>query len=139
MVLLLSSLSSLAQTIRYVSATGTNNTPATATSWATSTTNLQGAIDASASGDQVWVAQGTYKPGGNANVNRAISFSMKNGVAIYGGFMGSETSLTQRPGVNPMTGSPGNGQPSSTTLSGDIGTLGDKSDNSYHVINNPNG
>lgn len=37
------------QTIRYVRTDGTHTTPATATS----TTNLQGAINASASGDQV--------------------------------------------------------------------------------------
>lgn len=96
-----------------MSTVGSNANPATATSWVTSTTNLQGAIDASASGDQVWVAKGTYKPGGNGNKDRNLSFSLKNGVAIYGGFAGSENSLADRPDVNPVTGNP-----ASSTLSG---------------------
>ena len=54
---------------------------------------------------------------------------MKNGVGIYGGFLGTETSRNGRPSVNPVTGTP-----SSTTLSGDIGVPNDKTDNSYHVI-----
>jgi hypothetical protein len=42
-------------------------------------------------------------------------------------------------GLNGTPGSESNasartGMPSSTTLSGDIGTVGDLSDNSYHVI-----
>lgn len=96
-----------AQTIRYVSTTGTNNTPATATTWAASTTNLQGAINASASGDQVWVAGGTYKPTGPPDrtcTDPTISFSMKNGVAIYGGFVGTENSLSERPVIDPVAG-----------------------------------
>lgn len=122
-----------AQTIRYVSATGTSTNAASATSWASSTTDLQGAINASAPGDQVWVAAGSYKP---TNItgpdSRTISFSLKEGVAVYGGFTGAEVTLSQRFAVNPNTG-----QPSSTTLSGDIGAVGDVSDNSYHVVSNP--
>jgi hypothetical protein len=125
-----------AQTTRFVSTTSTNTNPASATSWATSTTNLQGAIDA-AGITEVWVAAGVYKPGGNANTNRTISFAMKNGVAIYGGFVGSETLLSQRPAINPVAR-----QPSSTTLSGDLmgddtPNLGNRTDNSFNVIRNP--
>ena len=127
----LATATTYAQTIRYVSPTGPNATPATAMSWANSTSDLQGAINASQPGDQVWVAAGTYKPGGNANTDRTISFSMKNGVAIYGGFTGTETALNQRPAINPV-----NGQPSSSTLSGEIGDPSSTSDNSYHVIMN---
>jgi hypothetical protein len=121
-----------AQTTRFVSTTGTNTNPASATSWATSTTNLQGAIDASAANDQVWVSAGVYKPGGNTNTDRTVSFAMKNGVTIYGGFAGGETALTSRPTINPVSGNP-----SSTTLSGDIGTVGNNGDNSYHVFYHP--
>ena len=123
----------LAQTIRYVSSTGTNTNPATATSWASSTTNLQGAINASASGDQVWVRAGTFRPTTTTGPDsRTISFAMRNGVAIYGGFAGTETTLNQRPAIGIST-------PSATTLSGDIGTIGSTTDNSYHVISNPAG
>lgn len=118
---------------RYVNTTGTNTNPAIATSWANSTTDLQGAINSlSATGGQVWVAGGVYKPGGNANTDRTISFQMRNNVAIYGGFMGNETTLNQRPLINLST-------PSSTTLSGEIGNPNSTTDNSYHVISNPTG
>lgn len=119
-------------TIRYVKAGGTGN----GSSWASASGDLQAIINVSASGDQVWVAQGIYKPGGNANTNRSLSFTMKDKVGLYGGFVGNETALSARPAINPVSGTPGSGQPSSTTLSGDIGTVGDNSDNSYHVINN---
>ena len=65
-------------------------------------------------------------------VSPTVSFQIRNNVALYGGFLGTETNLSQRPPVNPVTG-----QPSATTLSGDIGTLSDRSDNCYHVICNP--
>ncbi|QJD79750.1 beta strand repeat-containing protein [Spirosoma rhododendri] len=115
--------------IRYVRTDGPNANPATATTWANSTANLQGAINASAAGDQVWVAAGTYKPGGDANSNRNVSFSMKNGVAIYGGFAGTEGNLSQRVPANALA----------TILSGDIGIVGNSADNSYTVISNPRG
>lgn len=89
-------------------------------------------INLSNEGDQVWVMTGRYTP--NTQTNRTVSLSMKNGVAIYGGFSGSETTLDQRPPVNPNTG-----QPSSSTLSGDIGTAGVSADNSYHIIRNAPG
>jgi len=131
--LLLTGLTTQAQTTRYVSTTGTNTNPASATSWATSTTNLQGAIDASGV-TQVWVATGIYRPT-TVSTNRGASFAMKNGVAIYGGFVGTETALTDRPAINPVSGSP-----SSSTLSGDIdNSPADNTDNSRHVIFNPPG
>ncbi|WP_020602408.1 choice-of-anchor Q domain-containing protein [Spirosoma spitsbergense] len=130
-LLLLSSLPALAQTTtRYVSLTGTNSNPASATSWATATSDLQGAIRASTAGHQVWVAKGIYKP--TTGNDRTISFVMRPGVEIYGGFAGTETSLSQRP-------KPDLTAPSSTTLSGNIGIEKNADDNSYHVINNPPG
>ena len=132
-LLLLARLTTTAQTIRYVSTTGTNANPATATSWANSTTNLQGAINASSANDQVWVKAGLYKPTSTTGpTSQTISFAMKAGVAIYGGFVGTETTLNQRPPVNLTT-------PSSTTLSGEIGNPASTTDNSYHVISNPTG
>jgi len=130
LLLLLLTSPTLAQTTRYVSATGPNNNPATATNWAISTSDLQGAINASVSGDQVWVAGGLYKPTQTTGpASRTISFTLKNGVAVYGGLVGNEASLGQRPVINPV-----GGQPSSSTLSGEIGNLTSTTDNSYHVV-----
>lgn len=107
--------------VRYVkpTASGTGD----GSSWTNASGNLQAMINASGSGDEVWVAAGTYKP--TTTTNRNISFSMKNGVAIYGGFNGTETQLSQR-----------NWRTNVTTLSGDIGISGNNSDNSYSVIVN---
>ena len=72
-----------------ISATGAN----TGTSWADAYTDLQSAITASDSGDQIWVAAGTYTP---AASDRAVSFAMKDGVALFGGFAGTETEFSER-------------------------------------------
>jgi len=73
-----------AQTIRYVKLNGTGN----GTSWANASGNIQGMIDASAKGDQVWIAAGTYL------LNTTLE--MKEGVNIYGGFYGDETNINAR-------------------------------------------
>ena len=128
LVLLLgASLLTQAQTIRYVKPTATGN--GDGSSWANASGNLQTMINASAPNNQVWVAAGTYKP--TTGTDRTISFAMRVGVAIYGGFMGNETTLGARGAVNPITGSP-----SSSTLSGEIGNPTSTTDNSYHVIHN---
>ncbi len=115
-------------TIRYVRLNATGN----GSSWTSASGNIQAMIDASALGEQVWVATGTYKPTACITCtenDRGRSFSLVSGVSVYGGFVGSEVSLTQR---LPITGS----RPSSTTLSGDIGTSGEQNDNSFHVVLN---
>src|SRR6202162_3275688 len=90
-------------------------------SWANAYTGLQSALTAAIFGDEIWVASGTYRP--TTTTNRGVSFALKNGVGIYGGFFGDEASLSQRdPAANV------------TILSGNIGTPGSSSDNSYHVV-----
>jgi parallel beta-helix repeat protein/predicted outer membrane repeat protein len=63
-------------------------------SWASAYPSLQTALTAAVSGDQIWVAEGVYYPG--AAGDRAATFTLKTGVAIYGGFNGTETLLSQR-------------------------------------------
>jgi hypothetical protein len=96
---------------------GSNN----GSSWTNAYLSLQTALAAAVSGDEIWVAAGTYKP--TTDTNRTISFALKNGVGVYGGFNGTETLRLQRyPPFN------------LTTLSGDIGSPHDWSDNSFHII-----
>ena len=118
----------------YVAASQTATSGGDGLTWSTAFKDLQSALNyaCSQSLTEIWVAAGTYKP--TSTTARTISFAMKNGVAIYGGFMGNETALSQRPAINPVSENP-----SRSTLSGDIGTAGNTSDNSYHVISNPTG
>lgn len=80
--------------IRYVSVTGSGLLDGSSWTNAYPGSSLQTAINNSNSGDEVWVAAGTYYP--TAGTDRMISFSMKNGVIIYGSFAGTETGLSQR-------------------------------------------
>ena len=109
---------SAAGTIRYATPKGLNS--GACLSWATAC-RLQRAISVAAAGDQVWVKQGTYQP--TNTLDRTISFNLKNGVAIYGGFAGTETLLSQR-----------NASTHETILSGDLGAAHYLSDDSYHVV-----
>lgn len=109
-----------AGTIRYVNddAAGANN----GSSWANAYTDLQSALTLAQAGDQIWVAAGTYKP--TIGISRDKSFYLETGVAIYGGFAGTESLLSERdPSINVAI------------LSGDLGTPNDASDNAYRVVN----
>ena len=93
--------------------------------WADAFTSLQEAMEAAECNTNVselWVKAGTYKP---ALEDQSQSFSLVNGLAIYGGFAGTETLLNERDfGTN------------LSVLSGDLGVVGDPSDNSFQVISN---
>ena len=106
-------------TVIYVntSASGANN----GSSWTNAFTTLPPALSAAGATDEIWVAQGTYKP--TATTTRTIAFVLKDGVSVYGGFVGNETMRSQRDPVAHVT-----------VLSGDIGTPGVSTDNSYHVV-----
>jgi hypothetical protein len=97
--------------------------------WDNALGNLTSALTNAASGDEIWVAAGTYKP---SSSSRANTFTLKNGVTLYGGFAGNESSADQRSMSN------------QTTLSGDIGptlspTAGWQNDNCYHVVTGVSG
>ncbi len=91
-------------------------------SWTLACSDLQAALARTGyPGQEIWIAAGPYKP--TAGTDRSATFQLKNGVAIYGGFAGTESSRSQR-----------NWESNSTILSGDIGIEGNTSDNSYHVV-----
>ncbi|MCH2107245.1 MAG: hypothetical protein MK291_11460, partial [Planctomycetes bacterium] len=98
------------------------------TSWANAyfgPNGLQAAIAASSSGDEIWCADGIYRP--TQGTSRTVSFVPKNGVSIYGGFNGTESSLDERPAFGVAA----------SVLSGDLAgndASGSVSENSYHVV-----
>ncbi|MCP4327446.1 MAG: DUF1565 domain-containing protein [Alphaproteobacteria bacterium] len=95
-------------------------------SWASAFRDLQSGIDAAAErAGSVWLAAGIYTPRGDG---RHAAFRLKPGVAVYGGFTGSETSLDAR-----------DWEQNITVLSGDIGARMLASDNAYHVFVGANG
>jgi hypothetical protein len=95
------------------------------TSWNDAFATLQDALDAAEENDEIWIANGTYHPTGYqiGSDKRTRHFQMKKGVAIYGGFEGTETNRDDRDiGNNP------------TILSGDLGD----GENAYHVFYHEN-
>lgn len=108
-----------AQVYVNLNATGANN----GTSWANAYTDLGEALVATSTGE-IWVAQGSYNPSKDINgfipaSNQQKTFKIPTGVKVYGGFVGTETLVTQRNAAN-----------NTTILEGLFGN-GDKS---YHVV-----
>ncbi|GJM34151.1 MAG: hypothetical protein DHS20C18_31520 [Saprospiraceae bacterium] len=90
-------------------------------SWDHAFRDLQDALFLAEDGDTIWVAAGTYLP--TSDNNRTTSFELKDGVAIYGGFSGIESSVEER-----ILGA------YESVLSGDIGISGNPTDNTYQVV-----
>jgi len=111
----------------------------TGASWTDAYTSLQDALAAAVSGDQIWVAEGIYYPDVGSGVtddDRTETFTLVDGVGIYGGFVGTESSLGER-----------DWETNVTVLSGDIdeddtadpnGVVTDVANitgsNAYHVV-----
>ena len=125
-----------AQTVFYVNsgATGAD----TGDSWADAFTDLQSALQMALYGDEVWVAEGIYKPTVPVDLQnvtdpeRNTPFRILDGVRLFGGFNGTESARNQR-----------DWKLHQTILSGDL--VGDDNDNierteltridnSWHVI-----
>ena len=99
-------------------------------SWVKAFKSLQSALTKAAASpvwNEIWVAEGTYKPDDGSGI-RASSFQLQTGVTVYGGFKGDETQRNQRN----VAGHP-------TILSGDLAgndgpNFANYAENSYHVV-----
>ncbi|APY11733.1 hypothetical protein BWZ22_11010 [Seonamhaeicola sp. S2-3] len=115
---LLLSIGLTAQTTIYVNinVSGGNHD---GTSWADAFSNLQDALTNSNSGDEIWVAQGTYTPG----TLETDSFVIPEGTTILGGFNGTETTADAR-----------NWAENPTILSGDLNNSLTENPGDSHTI-----
>ncbi|WP_113662979.1 right-handed parallel beta-helix repeat-containing protein [Pedobacter nanyangensis] len=129
-----------AQTTYYVKTDG-SGAAVTATSWSAASNDLQGVINTAQSGDKIFVAKGTYLP--NSLVNTAdpittkdYAFVLKNGVSIYGGFAGTETSELQRIAGNEtiLSGDLNGNDVDETSGNTNTYMTANKTDNVYHVV-----
>ncbi|NJL35076.1 MAG: hypothetical protein HC893_15990 [Chloroflexaceae bacterium] len=116
-----------ANTIYYVDATNGSDSNSGTGSWNNAFATVQTALAAVNGGGQIWVARGTYYPDDGLSLApanpRTVTFRLKNNVAIYGGFAGTETQLSQR-----------NIALNVTTLSGDIDGIPGNTENALHVV-----
>lgn len=90
-------------------------------SWTDAFIDLQPALAAADSLDEIWIAAGTYLP--TSGTDRFVSFEIPGGASVYGGFAGGEVALTDRDWLVNLT-----------VLSGDIGAANSATDNSYNVV-----
>jgi len=109
-------------------------------SWLMAASDLTAALSSATSGQQVWVAAGTYFPVSPADpmnptgVERDTSFRVPDGVEVYGGFASGETRECERdPEVNVTVLS---GDLAGDDLDNDADGFFDANldDNSYHVV-----
>jgi hypothetical protein len=91
--------------VLYVRSDGTSYT---CDSWENAC-GLQTALTAASAGKEIWVKAGIYKPATDTRFPEA-TFQLKEGVALYGGFAGTETTRDQRDWETHIT-----------VLSGDLG------------------
>lgn len=107
-------------------ATGNND----GTSWVNAFTDLNNAIAVASSSNEIWVAQGAYLP--NSGTARTRTFNLPNDTKLYGGFIGTETVISQR-----------DFRTNITTLSGDfnnddntnlIDTEATRQENAFHIL-----
>ena len=114
------------------SATGTGD----CASWENAC-SLQDALGRAVSNDELWVTGGRYTPG----LERNATFQLKSGVAVYGGFAGTESARAQRnPAANlsVLSGDIDNND-SQTPVITDLKTVSGNITNSYHVVTGRNG
>jgi hypothetical protein len=121
--------------IYYVVQDGTGD----CTSWATAC-DLQTALAAAASGSEIWAAAGAYKPAADPT-DRTATFQLTSGVAVYGGFAGTEANRDERNPAANVTILSGDidSNDSQTPIITDLYTVTGNDANSYHVVTGADG
>lgn len=108
--------------ITYVSPGATGD----GSSWGNATGDLKSVLDTASFGDVVWVEQGTYYPETCINctpIDMNQSFEINDGVKVYGGFQGWESTIEER-----------DWEANLTILSGDLNQDNQPDSNAYSVV-----
>lgn len=103
----------------YVDPDNTSNME-TGESWAHAITDLHTALSIAEPGGEIWVRKGAIKT--TSDLERDKSFIITKPIRVYGGFNGTETSISER-----QAGA-------RTILSGEIGDLNSLEDNAYTIL-----
>ncbi len=108
-------------------------------SWGTAFQNIQQALAVAVSGDEIWVAEGVYYPDEGptqTDNSRSESFILIDGVALYGGFAGTESQLSERDWTTHITVLSGDIDQNDTTNSaGVVEAVSDiTGNNAYNVV-----
>ena len=124
--LLLATSSLPAATVWYVDAEAAGNN--TGTSWPNAFTDLQSALDVALDGQEIWIANGRYRPSRSITSpdSNGPTFAISKSITLYGGFQGGEQALAQRDWKH-----------NQSILSGDLANndlSGVYTDNAYHVV-----
>jgi len=90
-------------------------------SWTDAFADLQDALAVAQPGDSIWVAEGIYYP--TSTTDRTISFKVKSGIRLFGGFAGTENEVAER-----------DWEAHPTELSGNLGSFILFTDNSLHIM-----
>jgi predicted outer membrane repeat protein len=111
----------------YVNADAAGQAPS-GLSWTAALTELQSALSIAVPGDEIWVAEGTYRPDYDPVNARhtdwmTATFLLDEQVALCGGFAGTESSLEER-----------DWRAHPTILSGHIGDLTQRYDDIWRVV-----
>ncbi len=107
-------------------ATGNNN----GISWTNAYTNLENALAVAQTNEEIWITEGTYKPHAS---DRTISFTIADAnLKLYGGFVGTETQLSERIFGAHETILSGDLLGNDDTILSHVNTT--RNDNSYNVI-----
>jgi predicted outer membrane repeat protein len=117
--------------VRYVHSNA--SAPSDGLTWASAYRDLHDALQVTQP-CQIWMAAGLYKPTDTAG-NRTATFQLKNNVAIYGGFAGTETERGQRDWLVHHTILSGDIDNNDIAPSGIVASAGEiVGANSYHVV-----
>ncbi len=115
--------------------------PGDCLSWGTACMHLQDALAKNPpSGSQIWVAKGVYYPDeGTGQTDNSVTstFAIPSGVAVFGGFAGSESSLAQRDLLTNLTVLSGDIDGDDTNTDGNAiaeRTAHIQGANAYHVV-----